>query len=257
MMKQWATWAGALLFALNLRAEPVGEAVCAEQFQAGNVAYEAGNFSDAVAAYEAVLGLCESFEAEYNCANANFKLGAIGASILHYERALQLRPNDGDARNNLKLANTKVVDRIEPLPTQGLRDVWERVVAKGRRRFWGGTLLAFWWVGFGALSFRLFAREVGMRRIAATLASVFLALAVGVGFLYSATSHREDASHEAVIVARSVEVRNAPQASNSLVLFILHEGTKGRILSRAGDWMELELANGSIGWVAAGEVAEI
>ena len=230
---------------------------CEQQFHQGNAAYQAGDFQTAADAYEAALATCRNFELEYNLANAHFKLGHLGLSILHYERALQLDPSDDDARNNLKLAGARVVDRIEELPTQGLRDVWERIVAKGRLRFWGGTLLFLWLAGFGALSWRLFTRESTMQRIASTLASVLLAFSLLVGFLYSATSHREAISHEAVILSPTVEIRNAPQLDNSLVLFLLHEGTKGRILSRAGEWLELELANGSVGWVAASDVAEV
>ena len=249
----WA-WAGV---ALAAHAAPSTVDECEAQFAVGNAAYEVGNFNDAVAAYEAVLSLCQSFEAEYNLANAHFKLGQTGLSILHYERAIQLDPSNDDVRNNLKLANSRVTDRIEPLPTQGLRDLWERVVAKGLLGFWAATLLVLWLGGFAALSWRLHAREEAMRRIAATMPSVLLSLSLGVGFLFSATLHRDDISHEAVILTPSAEVRNAPQVNNSLVLFILHEGTKGRILSRAGEWIELELANGSVGWVSTQQVAEV
>jgi len=254
-MKQLGMIALMLVLANAAAASTVED--CEAQFEAGNAAYEAGSFAEAAEAYEAVLAECRSFEAEYNLANASFKLGQIGRSILHYERALQLDPNNDDARANLQLANTKVTDRIEPLPTQGLRDLWERVVAKGRLGFWSVTLLVLWLGGFGALSWRLLAREEAMRRIATTMAAVLLALSVGAGFLFSATLHRDDMSHEAVILTPTAEIRNAPQTTNSLVLFILHEGTKGRILSRTSDWIELEFANGSVGWVAAGQVAEV
>lgn len=230
---------------------------CEVQFAAGNTAYEAGDFSTAAKAYEAVLQDCKSFESEYNLGNAYYKLGQLGPCILHYERALQLKPTNEDARNNLKLAMTKVIDRVEPLPTQGLRDVWERVVAKGRLSFWSSMLLLLWLAGFGALSWRLFAREESMKRIASTLASVLLSLSVGVACLYSAAASRDDQSHEAVILKPTVEVRNAPKADNSLVLFILHEGTKGRILSFTEGWVELELANGSVGWIPREDLAEI
>lgn len=254
-MKKLGMMVPALMLANAVVASTVE--TCKAQFEAGNASYEAGAFAEAAEAYEAVLAECRSFEAEYNLANASFKLGQIGRSILHYERALQLDPNNDDARANLQLANTKVTDRIEPLPTQGLRDLWERVVAKGRLGFWAMALLVLWLGGFGALSWRLLAREEAMRRIAAAMASVLLALSVGVGFLFSATLHRDDMSHEAVILTPTAEIRNAPQASNSLVLFILHEGTKGRILSRTSEWIELEFANGSVGWVAAERVAEV
>jgi tetratricopeptide (TPR) repeat protein len=249
------SWAALLGMGSSL-ANPT-PAQCEVHFHDGNAAYEAGDFEGAVAAYEAGLLACDNFETEFNLGNAYFKLGQLGLSILHFERALQLNPSDDDARNNLKLAGTKVIDRIEPLPTQGLRDVWERVVAKGRLNFWRNMLLILWLSGFAGLSWRALSKEESMKRIAGTVAAALLVLSIAVGFLYSATSHRDDISHKAIVLAPTTEVRNAPQLTSSLVLFVLHEGTKGRILSRSEEWIELELANGSVGWVHTTEVEEI
>jgi uncharacterized protein YgiM (DUF1202 family) len=41
---------------------------------------------------------------------------------------------------------------------------------------------------------------------------------------------------------------NASPDVNSNQLFELHEGTKVKIRSSDGNWYEVEIANGSVGW---------
>ena len=95
----------------------------------GNLAYQEGDYAAAIEAYEAVLaGGFTSAGLEYNLGNAYFKSGALGPSILHWERALVLSPGDPDTRANLELARSITADAIEPMPTFWLVSVvngWE------------------------------------------------------------------------------------------------------------------------------------
>jgi SH3-like domain-containing protein len=45
-----------------------------------------------------------------------------------------------------------------------------------------------------------------------------------------------------------VTVKSSPDKSGT-DLFQLHEGTKVSLKSTLGDWIEIRLGNGSIGWV--------
>jgi hypothetical protein len=221
----------------------------AATFEAGTQAYAEGRYDEAAEHFEAVLADYNHFESHYNLGNVRFKQGAIGQAILHYERARQLRPEDDDTANNLALARAQVVDRIEPLPTMGLRDLWSRIVAKGRLGFWSSTFLACWLVAWTALAIRLRARELGMRRLWGTIGTGAMALSVGLGGLAYATYQRAQNSREAIILDQIIEVKSAPQTADALPLFILHEGTKVRLLQEQAGWWEVEIANGNVGWL--------
>jgi SH3-like domain-containing protein len=52
-----------------------------------------------------------------------------------------------------------------------------------------------------------------------------------------------------VILAEAVPVRSAPADEDDLTLFEVHEGTRVRIDQRAGDWAEVVLDDGKVGWV--------
>jgi tetratricopeptide (TPR) repeat protein len=101
-------------------------------FQAANEAYASGDYAAAIAGYESILEDRMHFESEYNLGNAYYKSRDWGSAILHYERATRLSPSNSDVRTNLVLANAQIKDRIESLPSNGILDLWDRIVAPGR-----------------------------------------------------------------------------------------------------------------------------
>jgi SH3-like domain-containing protein len=53
-----------------------------------------------------------------------------------------------------------------------------------------------------------------------------------------------------------VTVKSSP-SENSIDLFVVHEGTKVKITDSVGDWYEIRIANGSVGWMKAASVKKI
>ena len=86
-------------------------------FDVGLKAYNQEKWLDDIAQWESIASSSQtSAELEYNLGNAYFRQGSIERSILHYERALKLNPNDDDARKNLALANRGIVNQIAHSP---------------------------------------------------------------------------------------------------------------------------------------------
>ena len=56
-------------------------------------------------------------------------------------------------------------------------------------------------------------------------------------------------AERAVILAEAVAVRSAPAQDDDLTLFEIHEGTTVRLDQRAGEWAEVVLDDGKVGWV--------
>lgn len=63
-------------------------------------------------------------------------------------------------------------------------------------------------------------------------------------------------SSEAIIMAPSAEILGEPR-KGATRLFILHQGTKVGLMGTEGDWQEVRLANGSVGWMPAAQIEEI
>lgn len=84
--------------------------------EAANKAYAKEKYNDAIQLYTKVLdkGL-ESYELYYNLGNCYFRISNFPMAILNYERGKKLNPADEDLDFNLKIANTKIVDKIDPI----------------------------------------------------------------------------------------------------------------------------------------------
>jgi hypothetical protein len=224
-----------------------------EIVESGNQYYQAGDYPAAIEAYEAVLA--EGFESAdlfYNLGNAHFKTGALGLSILNWERALMLEPGDPDALANLELARSLTADEIEPLPRFWLLSVvwwWIDLVP----RFWLVLLVgAAWLASTAGVVTRILARTdtVKFTGLWTAVGGIIVVLVLGTNLVVRELGI--GSPERAVILAESVSVRSAPAADDDLTVFEVHEGTRVRIDQRTDEWAEIVLDDGKVGWVPVG-----
>jgi len=221
-----------------------------EIFERGNQLYQEGDFPGAVEAYEAVRSAgFESADLHYNLGNAYFKEGQLGRAILEWERALTMAPGDPDATANLELARSITADAVEPLPRFWLFAVlswWVWLIPRG-------LLIALvagaWLVACGGVVLRIWSRSAEVRRLAGWLAIAAGGVVLVFGTNLFVRELRIGQPERGVILAASVPVRSAPAEQDDLTLFEIHEGTRVRIDQRTGDWAEVVLDDGKVGWV--------
>ena len=248
---------GALLVAVTVALAPPA-AGQTEIFQQGNQLYVEGDFAGAVEAYETVVGAgFESLALHYNLGNAYFKTGELGRAILSWERARALSPNDPDVLANLELARSLTPDAIEPLPQFWLVSAiswWVGLLPRGLLMLF----VALAWLAVGA---GVAVRVLGWRDEVRTLGTwLGIAGAMVVVILGTNLFVRElgiGRPERGVILAEAVPVRSAPADQDDLTVFEIHEGTRVRIDQRAGDWAEVVLDDGKVGWVPTDVMEEI
>ena len=61
-------------------------------------------------------------------------------------------------------------------------------------------------------------------------------------------NNRSNNHNEAIVFAKEVSVKSAP-AESGTELFILHEGTKVKMLETVGEWVEVQISDGNQGWM--------
>ena len=84
-----------------------------------NQLYKEKNYNGAIELYDSIISSgYYSSDVYYNLGNAHFKMGHLAPAILNYERAKKLAPSDDDIDFNLRIANLRVVDRVEPLQSR-------------------------------------------------------------------------------------------------------------------------------------------
>jgi len=61
---------------------------------------------------------------------------------------------------------------------------------------------------------------------------------------------------EAIVFVPRVTAKSAPDTSSS-DLFVIHQGTKVEIRQKLGEWYEIRLPNGNMGWIRKESVEKI
>lgn len=227
------------------------------RWEAGNRAYIDGNYEKAIEEYSVIIDGGEySMKLYYNLANAYFKLGKMGKAILYYNKALRIAPSQEDIRHNLALAEAQTKDRITVIPEFFLNR-WLRTVRNAMScTAWSVlSLLSLALILVFALLF-LLASRIRWRKV-----GFYCAVCAAVLFIvttaFALSSRKDMLSHnEAIVLSSAISVKSSPDRS-ATDLFVLHEGTKVRILSEMDEWNEVVIADGKKGWVEAKNIEEI
>jgi tetratricopeptide (TPR) repeat protein len=220
-------------------------------------AYTEGKYNNAVELYQKIIdGGFESAALYYNLGNAYFKVSDMASAILYYEKSLKLRPGDENTVFNLRVAQTKIIDKIEELPQPFFKRFWADLRTFFSVNTWGVLSIIGIALTLLCTAFYLLASRVWMRKLTFWLGSLFLVITF-MSFIvaWSQYSHIQS-TPEAIIFNPTVQVKSSPDA-NSTDIFVIHEGTKVRITDQLGEWNEIRIANGSVGWVKASAMKQI
>lgn len=219
-----------------------------EQFEFANNAYIEGDFELAAATYEEISKEHNCFELEYNLGNCYYKLEEVGKTILHYERAKLIDPLNDDLRANILLADLRVIDKIEPLPGVGIDKMLGVLFAGKKFGLWLILSLSTWTFGFILIAIRLKRPNSLLHPFTKSGATILISASLLFTFFLYSTHQRISHSAWAVIMEDKVDVMSNP-SNSGIKLFHLHEGSRGCIQSEEGDWVEIRLDNGNVGWL--------
>lgn len=227
-------------------------------WNAANTAYAEGQWDAAASGYEMIsdMGL-ESAALYCNTGNAYAKSGNVPMAILCYERALKADPSYEDASYNLELMNSRIQDRIDPVPefflTKWMKDISYLMDSDA----WAITVLVLLGLTLAMFIIFLLVPSVAGRRAGFFTGLVFLVfMCFAMGFSISQKKAYMNAD-KAIVMRPVVSVKSSPSAEASKDLFILHEGTKVTVLDQVGTWNNISLADGRQGWLPAADMERI
>jgi tetratricopeptide (TPR) repeat protein len=228
-----------------------------EALKEAETAYAQEDYAKAIELYEDVLkSYGEAYEVYYNLGNAYYKAGKIASAILNYERALLLQPGDRDTRINLEIARLRTTDKIEPLGELFFMQWFRSVQNLYSVDTWAMIGILSFILCMSCLTLFFFAKWMRLRKIG-FYAAVVLFLAVIAANLFAWNGRKTQMQRNgAIVFAPTVTVKSSPDASGT-DLFVLHEGVKVFIQSTVGEWHEIELEDGSVGWIHRKEIEKI
>lgn len=222
-----------------------------------NKAYTEGYFENAVELYKKVLHLgVESPELYFNLGNSYFKLNELSSAILYYEKARKLDPGNEDVNYNLSVANSKIADKIDPIPELFYKRWFRSLCEILSMDEWGKISIIAMIIAlfFGFIYF--VSNRMVLRKIGFWLGIIFLSCALCSVLLAYQDYSIINNNKEAIIFLPTVTIKSSPD-EKSIDLFVLHEGTKVKLIDNIGNWFEIKIANGSVGWLPSSAVEKI
>ena len=266
-------WSNAFLFApflvlasLALLPSLTHESISAEtrtQLESAQASYQRGvnltasdvtaahaAFEESVTLYAALTPSMDNAARHYNYANALLRAGNIGQAILEYRRAQLIAPNDARVIANLQQARAKLA-RSPGVPAATMIErtsAPSNMIAQSTR-----TTLALlaWSVGLGCLALahararRNSAATTTLRQAGLILAALALLLCLTVAL----DILRKDFSHAGVLLTSTTLRKGNGEGFEPTLLEPLPAGTEFTQHESRPGWTEIELANGTKGWV--------
>lgn len=226
-------------------------------FVAANNSYQKGDYISAIDSYKKIIAAGnESAELWFNLGNAYYKLNKTADAIVSFERAKQISPNDEDIEFNLKIANLRTIDRFQQMPKLFLFEWYESLKNMYSSDTWSFLAITFLWIAAITAAAFLLIWALSLRKILFGLSLASLVISVICLFSAFQKFTIEQTKDTAIIYKPSVYVKSSPD-EKSTDLFILHEGTKVKLLDEVGQWKKIRLANGNLGWLKDKEIEVI
>ena len=226
-------------------------------FENANKAYAESKYADALKLYEPVAEAgYESAELYYNMGNAYFKANNIAKAILYFEKAKKLSTNDEDIDHNLKLANQKVVDKMEAVPEIFMAELKTSFLGTFSEKGWSVMCLIIFFLSMALFALYIIASSPSAKQTSFFSGFILLFASIIVFFIARSSYNQSAARSEAIIMKSSVTVKGSPD-ENGTKLFVLHEGSKVKIEDQSSDWLEIKLPNGNTGWVKSETIEKI
>lgn len=217
-------------------------------WQQAEKAYATRDYESAVAIYEKLVVDGESAPLYYNYANALLKAGYTGKAILFYERALRLDPSNDDIKYNLEFANLTKTDKIDKIETFFVAKWYEDITMLFRSNVWAYLSLSLFLLAMVCFLLFRFGKNIVLRKVGFGLFVVMFVCSVLSVFHAIKSYNMIENSRAAILMVGSETAKSTPDSGGTEV-FVIHEGTKVFVKSTLGEWSEVRIEDGNIGWI--------
>ena len=219
-----------------------------ELFKAANDAYDAQQYDSSLTLYRSIeeKGLV-SAELYQNMGTAAYKLDLVPEAVFYFEKGLKLSPGNDDLKHNLDLANERITDRSEEVSRTGIAH-WLSTALGGNADLWATLAVISAILGTALIIAYLFIKMALIQKLGLYLGFsswVLTVLFVVIAYLQFNIANSEDYG---ILFEPSIEVRNDPSEAASIA-FVLHEGSKLKILDANDNWYKVSFGKDKVGWL--------
>jgi hypothetical protein len=221
-------------------------------WQQANNFYQKKQYDSAVVHYEQLVAQrVDEAELYYNLGNAYYRLNQTGPAVLNYERSLQLDPSNKQTKENLLLAQSQIINRIQP-SGDIFFVVWWKLLT---HVYWAQTWAIAGLILFAILVSLLLGRRFGKisvkKHFVGFIGAVWI---ISMTFAIVSAMRKADSGH-AVVTQHDAPFVSQPNDTRNQSL--IPEGTTVRIKGEQQGWFEVSLPDGREGWMRQAALAKI
>ncbi len=183
-----------------------------------------------------------------NLGNAYLLADDIPEAILTYRRGLQLNPNNLEMRANLAYARDQVVYSSADSFARPPESLWPSWLPRWTPGMSLGATFLFYVMSWIGLAHRWAFRPESRPWLPGIGAAG--ALCFAVIFLFQMRAEKTEVEHPLVVI--SADQTYLHKGNHSLyprAYDTPHRGVEARLLQIRGDWLQIELTGGQLGWV--------
>jgi tetratricopeptide (TPR) repeat protein len=220
-----------------------------EIFSQANKKYKSGDYQGALNEYLKIENSgMESAELYYNIGDAYYKINAYPKAILYFERAKKINPADKDIEMNIRVANSKIIDRINTIEPFFLYRLALDSANMFSARAWAILFVSLLSVASILYIATIYNKKRIIKKSAFLVASLSLFLAICTLGLGLYRGHLQNKKDSAIVTNFTGEVKFGPDPA-AKVNFVLHEGTKISIVENKDNWIKIRISDGREGWL--------
>jgi len=219
-----------------------------ERYVKANSLFADGKYEDAASIYEELLnsGL-ENGSLYYNLGNSYYKLGNLPKAIINFERAKLLNPQDKDVKYNLEICSSQITDKLDTIGEFFLITWFKSFRNMANSDMWAIISIITFIITVLSIALFLFARSRGVKQIFFYLGVLTIIISIITNIFSFQQKKALTNRNFAIIFSPSVTIKSSPSQGGT-ELFILHEGTKVKVLETVGDWSRVQISDGNEGW---------
>lgn len=220
----------------------------------GDDAYEMKHYDKAIAIYEALINdEGATKQLHYNLGNAYYRANEIGKAILNYERALRLDPTDDAIKANLEFAQDYIKDEITEQPEMFLATWFHGVTNTFGVDGWAVIAVTAFIIALVGIAVLLMVKKNGIRRAGLIISIIAVVVSLFANIAAMSLYNFVTDKSQAIVIKEEVTMMSAPGSSTALIR--IHEGRKVTVIDDTiENWKEIQLEDGTVGWVKRGDI---
>ncbi|HRB92967.1 MAG TPA: tetratricopeptide repeat protein [Chitinophagales bacterium] len=214
-------------------------------FQTANVYYKNKQYEEAEKLYLLILNKDKNnVNVYYNLGNTYFHLKQFPQSILYYEKAKKLQPDNAHILHNIEHTNNKIFNKIEFSKEFFVSKKIKGFAHTKSSTSWSIYLIVAFWLTSILLAIYFFLNKKWAFKL-----GLFCCFTSIVFAYFTYTTYKSEYRNDFAILMQSNSYLHKSPVEQSISSVLIIAGTKVQILDTDKNWCKIKLPNDKIGWI--------